>query len=136
MDKSVDIELEQTSIYVLLACFAAQLEYELGPPIITSSAEDYFLVARNAASHGDIVYDVEIWRTSEFEDVFGAIFSVAHAPGIADVSFGFNEWHSVPTNDRETQAVYGPMWGIQATFVYPEDMYELEALYDRAKDSF
>ena len=132
-DKKASAE-EQALIYRLMAEFAKHVIDDVEKIIITSSADDYFLVARLADSLNCLVYEIEIWRPSVLEDIHGSIFTVAVSPGITDVTYCWSDWNSIPVNNSETKSVYGPMWGLKAIFEYPEEVYEIEALYDRAKE--
>lgn len=133
MNESMNIEMEQTSIYILLACFAAQLKQNLDQETILHSDEDYHLVAKRHDKH-QLTYEIEIWRTAELEDNHGAVFAVSQAPGIIGATHIYIDWNSIPIGTN--RSIYGPMWGIAATFSYPDDMYELEALHDRSQDAY
>ncbi|MBS1722833.1 MAG: hypothetical protein JSS66_07630 [Armatimonadetes bacterium] len=130
-----DAELEQHTVYVLFANFAAQLENDPTIPVFTCFEDDYYLVARKRPQ-GPIAFDVDLWRTSEFVDHDGVMFALSHAPGMVTSKRSYNDWNSVPVNNHESSNVFGPMWGVTSLFVYPDDLYELEAFCDRSKDAF
>lgn len=129
----MDIELEQTSIYILLSVFAAQLHDEYSSMIVHQD-DDYFLFARRM-NCPDLVYAIEIWRTCEFESKEGALFNVASFPGVIGVKHEYRDWHAVPVNQQCTRMVYGAMHGIIAAFAYPNDEYELLSFCERAGES-
>lgn len=139
VDRPMDIELEQTSIYILMSVFAAQVHSEVISDerflTVVHQDEDYFLLA-NRISDSQMIYDVSIWRTCGFEDRHGVLFSVAHFPGVLGASYRYEEWQSIPVNQSGTRSVYGPMHGVTATFAYPEDDYELSSFNNRALDTY
>lgn len=134
VDRSMDIELEQTSLYIVLSVFAAQI-HDDGLPIVVHQDEDYFLVARRI-SEPHLIYEVAIWRTCEFEDMPGALFSVAHFPGMVSVVYDYKNWNSIPINQSGTRSIFGPMHGVVAMFAYPDDAYELSSFNSRAMDAY
>lgn len=134
VDRSMDIELEQTSLYIVLSVFAAQI-YSDSLSIVVYQDEDYFLVARRI-SESHLIYEVAIWRTCEFEDVSGVLFSVAHFPGIVGVTYDYQDWNSIPINQAGTRSIFGPMHGVVATFAYPDDQYEISSFNSRALDTY
>jgi hypothetical protein len=105
VDRFMDIEIEQTSIYIVLSVFAAQIHNDK-LPIVVHQDEDYFLVAKRI-SESHLIYEVAIWRTCEFEDVQGVLFSVAHFPGIVNTIYRYEEWNSIPINQMGTRSIYG-----------------------------
>lgn len=130
----MDVELEQTSIYIVLSVFAAQIHSE-ALPIVVHQDEDYFLVAKRVDDL-QLVYEVAIWRSCEFEDAQGAMFSVAHFPGIVGATYDYKEWNSIPVNQSGTRTIFGPMHGIVSAFAYPDDQYELLSFNSRATDTY
>lgn len=134
VDRSMDIELEQTSIYIVLSVFAAQIHSDRLPMVVHQD-EDYFLVARRI-SESHLIYEVAIWRTCEFEDVPGVLFSVAHFPGVVNTAYSYQAWNSIPINQTGTRSIFGPMHGVVATFAYPDDEYELSSFNNRALDAY
>jgi hypothetical protein len=134
MDKYMDTEMEQTSIYIMMSVFATQLVNEQST-MITYQNEDYHLVARKSTPDNN-VYEIGIWRTSDFESIEGVLFALANFPGIISAQYEYQVWNSIPINQIETRAIHGPMHGVLAVFAYPEDEYELSNLNERAKDGY
>lgn len=134
VDRSMDIELEQTSLYIVLSVFAAQIHSDRLSTVVHQD-EDYFLIARRI-NESHLIYEVEIWRTCEFENVPGVLFSVAHFPGIVSTAYEYRDWNAIPINQSGTRSIFGPMHGVTATFAYPEDEYELSNFNNRALDAY
>lgn len=130
----MDIELEQTSLYIVLSVFAAQIHSDQLSMVVHQD-EDYFLVAKRINAEL-LIYEVSIWRTCDFEDLQGVMFSVAHFPGIVGVEYQCKDWHSIPVNQTATRSIHGPMHGVVATFAYPDDEYELASFNNRALGAY
>ena len=114
VDRYMDIELEQTSLYIVLSVFATQIYSDRLSKVVHQD-EDYFLIARRT-SESHLIYEVAIWRTCEFENVPGVLFSIAHFPGIVSAVYEYRDWNSIPINQAGTRSIFGPMHGVVATF--------------------
>lgn len=128
----MDIELEQTSLYIVLSVFAAQIHNDKLTTVVHQD-EDYFLVAR-CVNESRLTYELSIWRTCEFESIPGVIFSMAHFPGVTNTTYEYRNWNSIPANQSGTRFIFGPMHGVKAMFTYPDDEYELSNFNNRVLD--
>lgn len=119
------VEREQFSLGMLLSVFAMCVEAGR-PRLVTAADDDYYMVARTVPARN--AYDLDIWRTCQFEDASGALFALARTPGVVRSTSEYSEWQTIPTDDMERRSVCSPMWGIRSRFNYPDDYDELEAL--------